>query len=69
VKWWLLAIPHYFVVALFLGGAVYGARGADDEPLLSISLIGLLLLVAGVVLLFTGRYPPRIFDVVLGPNR
>ena len=69
VKWWLLAIPHYLVVALFLGGAAYGARGADEEPLLSIGLIGLLVLVASVVLLFTGRYPPRIFDLVLGLNR
>ena len=69
VKWWLLAIPHYLVVGLFLSGAVYGARGADEEPLLSISLIGLLVLVAGVALLFTGRYPPRIFDLVLGLNR
>jgi hypothetical protein len=69
VKWWLLAIPHYLIIGLFVGGAAYGARGADDEPLLSISLIGLLVLVAGVVLLFTGRYPPRVFDLVLGLNR
>jgi hypothetical protein len=69
VKWWLLAIPHYLVVGLFLGGLGYGVRGADEEPLLSISLIGLLVLVAGVVLLFTGRYPQPVFDVVLGLNR
>lgn len=55
VKWWLLAIPHYLIVGLFLGGLGYGARGANDDPVLSISLIGLLVLVAGVVLLFTGR--------------
>jgi len=69
VKWWLLAIPHYLVVGLFLGGLGYGARGADEEPWLSVSLIGLLVLVAGVVLLFTGRYPRQIFDLVLGLNR
>jgi hypothetical protein len=69
VKWWLLAIPHYLVVGLFLGGVVYGVRGADEEPLLSVSLIGLLVLVAGVVLLFTGRYPQPVFDLVLGLNR
>ncbi|MBD3947790.1 DUF4389 domain-containing protein [Nocardioides ganghwensis] len=69
VKWWLLAIPHYLVVGLFIGGLGYGVRGADEEPLLSISLIGLLVLVAGVVLLFTGRYPQPVFDVVLGLNR
>jgi len=69
VKWWLLAIPHYLVVGLFLGGLGYGVRGADEEPLLSVSLIGLLVLVAGAVLLFTGRYPRPIFDLVLGLNR
>jgi hypothetical protein len=69
VKWWLLAIPNYLVVGLFLGGVVYGVRGADEEPLVSISLIGLLVLVAGVVLLFTGRYPRPVFDLVLGLNR
>jgi hypothetical protein len=69
VKWWLLAIPHYLVVGLFLGGLAYGVRGADEEPLLSFGLIGLLVLVAGAVLLFTGRYPQPIFDLVLGLNR
>jgi hypothetical protein len=69
VKWWLLAIPHYLVVGLFLGGLGYGVRGADEDPVLSISLIGLLVLVAGVALLFTGRYPRPVFDLVLGLNR
>jgi hypothetical protein len=69
VKWWLLAIPHYLVVGLFLGGLGYGLRGADEDPILSISLIGLLVLVAGVALLFTGRYPRPVFDLVLGLNR
>lgn len=69
VKWWLLAIPHYLVVGLFAGGLFYGVRGADEEPLLSVGLIGLLVLVAGVVLLVTGRYPRPVFDLVLGLNR
>ena len=32
-------------------------------------LIGLLGCIAGVVLLFTGRYPKPIFDFVMGMNR
>ncbi len=69
VKWWLLAIPHYIVVGLFVGGAVYGLRGANDEPLLGFSLIGILVLVAGFALLFTGRYPERLFELLIGLNR
>jgi hypothetical protein len=69
VKWWLLALPHYLVLALFVGGIGYGVRGADDDPVVTISLIGVLVLVAGVVLLFTGRYPRQVFDLLLGLNR
>ncbi len=68
VKWWLLAIPHYLVVAIVAGGGLvlwengnerYGGGG----------LITLLTLFAGVSLLFTGRYPRSIFELVLGLNR
>lgn len=69
VKWWLLAIPHYLIVALFAGGVAYGISGADDKAWISISLIGVLVLVAAIVLLFTGRYPQQVFDLVLGLNR
>ena len=69
VKWWLLAIPHYIIVGLLLGGVGYGFRGAANDPTVSFSLIGILVLVAGVTLLFTGRYPQRLFDFILGLNR
>lgn len=69
VKWWLLAIPHYLVIGLFVGGLGYGVRDADGVQWAGLSLIGLLVLVAGVVLLFSGRYPQPVFDLVLGLNR
>ena len=70
VKWWLLAIPHYLLIALFTGGGWYVARGHDDPPgSWSPGLIGLLVLVAAVVLLFTGRYPRSLFDFALGLDR
>ena len=70
VKWWLLALPHYLIVSVFAGGAL-SVTGADGEWawISGSGLIGLLVLIAGVVLLFTGRYPRSIFDFVMGMNR
>jgi hypothetical protein len=72
VKWWLLALPHYLVAGVFAGGAWAGINDASgDSPawMYGGGLIGLLVLIAGVVLLFTGRYPKAIFDFVMGMNR
>jgi hypothetical protein len=60
VKWWLLAIPHYLVVGILVGGwHVAGGSG----------LVAVLVLIAAIVLLFTGRYPQSLFDFVMGCNR
>ena len=70
VKSWLLAIPQYLVVAVFLGGGAWFATRADEgAPVAWAGLIDILVLIAVVVLLFTGRYPRGIFDLVLGLNR
>jgi hypothetical protein len=70
VKWWLLALPHYLVVMIFAGGAWEAWTGTGSTWLwTSGGLIGLLVGFAGVVLLFTGRYPRSIYDFVLGMNR
>src|SRR3982751_1771715 len=71
VKWWLLALPQYLIVGVFAGGAVAGFNAANDNGGWTSGggLIGLLVLIAGVVLLFTGRYPRNIFDFVMGMNR
>jgi hypothetical protein len=58
VKWWLLAIPQYLIVAAFNGGAG-----------LHLGLIGVLCLVAGATLAVTGRYPASIFNFVMGLHR
>jgi len=63
VKWWLLALPQYFVVAFFVGGGFgVGWHFAGG-------LIALLVLIAGVTLAATGRYPQSIYDLVIGMNR
>jgi hypothetical protein len=71
VKWWLLALPHYLVVGVFAGGAWAGFNAASHHGAWTSGggLIGLMVFIAGVVLLFTGRYPRSIFDFVMGMNR
>jgi len=60
VKWWLLAIPHYIIVGFFQGG--YGGRGGGG-------LTSILAIIAAIAVLFTGKYPPDIFNLVEGMNR
>src|SRR6478672_3225686 len=69
VKWWLLAIPHYLVVGIFVGGGTWAVSRATDNTSATPGLIGLLVFIAAIVLAFTGRYPQQIFDFVLGMNR
>lgn len=59
VKWWLLAIPHYIIVAAFQGG--WGRN--------NVGLVTILAIFAAVALLFTGKYPDDIFKLVIGLNR
>jgi hypothetical protein len=72
VKWWLLAIPHYFIVGVFLGGGSYAASRVEEKAWgfwYETGLIGVLVFFAAVALLFTTRYPRGIFDFVLGLDR
>ncbi len=71
VKWWLLAIPHYVIVALLIGGGVTWTTDSGNwrfEPVGS-GLLGLLVLITGVILLVSGRYPRSLFDLIVGFNR
>ena len=75
VKSWLLALPHWLVVALFAGGGLWISTSSTadasvwDDGWGAGGLVGLLVLIAGVVLLFSGRYPQPVYDFVLGMDR
>ncbi len=73
VKWWLLAIPQYILVGIFVGGAGSAAGRAQDwggwHWWYEGGLILTLVLFAGIALLFVARYPRGLFDFVLGLDR
>jgi hypothetical protein len=68
VKWWLLAIPHYLVLAVLFGGPGFDWSGEGKGSGMP-GLVSLLVLFAGVALLFTSRYPRSLFELVMGLNR
>lgn len=86
VKWWLLAIPHYVVLALVAGSSYDYWTPRTETPAAehlnaggiwvntvgvgwTPGLLGILVLFAAVILLFTARYPQALFDFVMGLNR
>ncbi len=81
VKWWLLAIPHLLIVSIFTGSVWASSNGNDTAPsgdgswpsdygnAAGFSLLGILVLIAALMLLFTGRYQRPLFDLVMGINR
>lgn len=66
VKWWLLAIPHYLVLAILFGAFRWGT---DGEPNGGGGLVTLLSIVAGVILLVTGSLSRPLFGLIVGCNR
>ncbi len=70
---WLLAIPHLIIMALLTGSSVRWLAAEGDRLSFDLTggggLLGLLVLVVGIMLLFTGRYPQALFDLIVGFNR
>jgi hypothetical protein len=72
IKWWLLAIPHYLILfACFAGGwrTFVLTQNEAVVPYFFPPLIAILLVIALVGLLFTGRFPKGLYDLVIGLNR
>jgi hypothetical protein len=66
-----LAIPHYLILsAIFTGG--WRLLRIDPNDFVAYDLpplIVILLIIAMVGLLFTGRYPKGLYDLLIGINR
>jgi hypothetical protein len=74
VKSWLLAIPHLIIVGLFTTTLPFWWSTRNDlsssyQSTAGISLLGLLVVLAGFFLLITRQYPRALFDLILGINR
>jgi hypothetical protein len=74
VKSWLLALPHLIIIGALTGASTVRWNdpwnpGIRYETATGISLFGFLVLVAAVILLFTGRYQRPLFDLLMGFNR
>ncbi|EWT00386.1 membrane protein [Intrasporangium oryzae NRRL B-24470] len=68
---WLLLVPHWIVLAILIGSAATSSNPRSSEwrgPTWP-GVLGLIALVAGLVLLFSGTYPKGVFDIVVGLNR
>jgi hypothetical protein len=63
---WFLAIPHYAVLAALAGWGVASACGSGVP---FAGLLCVLVIIVAVVLLFTGKYPKDIFQLVMGIQR
>ncbi len=71
VKSWLLAIPHFLILGSISASQVvtYNADNEWVRTTTGLSLVGVLVLIVGIALLFTGSYPRGLFDLLMGINR
>ncbi|BCK57814.1 DUF4389 domain-containing protein [Nocardia wallacei] len=69
IKWWLLAIPQYLIVWALTGGGQFWGGDDDGGGMYFPPLLGILIVIAVIGLLFTGRYPGGLYAFVMGVNR
>jgi hypothetical protein len=69
VKWWLLALPHYCIVAFFSGGLGVGWASGGWKFATGGGLIAVLAIVAAAIHMFGRQYPLPLFDFIMGMQR
>ncbi len=65
---WLFAVPHLMLVAALTGPATWQFRNGAGSSV-PLGAVSLGLLIAGISLLFLGRYPRGLYDLLLGIAR
>jgi Domain of unknown function (DUF4389) len=68
IKSWLLALPHLILIGLLTATWSFTNRNGTRFGLNG-GFLQLLVIIAAVVLLFTGRYPQGMFNLLMGLNR
>lgn len=71
VKWWLLAIPHYVILAILFGFSSE-RREVDGRIVVEYGwpgLVPVLVLIALIAVAVTGNYPRQLYDLVMRFNR
>jgi len=67
---WFIALPQLLIVAVLAGSSVRWSDGGGFgfDPAGG-GLLGVLVIVAGIILLVDDRYPRSLFDLIIGLNR
>ena len=67
---WFLALPHMLILGALTGAAVWPfADTTNGRATASLGVVTLGILITGIALLITGRYPRGLFDLLVGIAR
>jgi hypothetical protein len=67
---WLFAVPHILIVGALNGAATWDLEtGGNTSTAVPLGVVTTGLLIAGLSLLFTARYPRGLFDLLIGIGR
>ena len=66
---WVFAIPHLLLVAALTGAPTWQFQDGTSTGSAPLGAVSVGLLIAGISLVFTGRYPRGLYDLLLGIAR
>jgi len=66
---WLFALPHILIVGALTGAATWQFESGDTRTSVPLGVVSVGIAIAALSLLFTGRYPRGLYDLLLGVAR